>query len=268
MRARRAITALTIPLMALVGLTACQSGEGSSPADASAPAAEVVPAVDLLTVQDLDARMRSASQAAHSARMSMTMTGEGLDMTTQSEFVLDGEAVGLHQVIDVAGETMEMTVVDGLVYMNMGEATGGLFVVLDPATDADLMGGSLEAFTGQVDPAAMFAGAEDVMVSFEADGDPVELDGVQTQPYVAVIDTAKALEASSALLPAGADSADVAAAMPAQLTYHLWLGVEDDLLRKMTFEMQGLSMEALYTGWGSDIQITAPPADQITDLGM
>lgn len=269
MRARRAITALTIPLMALIGLTACQSGDGSTPADASAPAAaEVVPAAELVTAHDLDARMRAASQTAGSGRLVMTMSGEGLDMTSQSEFVLDGQTIAMHQAIDMAGETIEIVIVDGLVYMNMGEASGGLFVVLDPATDGDLLGGSLDALTGQVDPGAMFAGSEDLLVSFEPDGDPIELDGVQAQPYVAVIDTAKALETSSALLPAGVDSAEVAAAMPAELTYHLWLGVDDDLLRKLTFDAMGISTEALYTGWGSDIQISAPPVDQVTQLGL
>ena len=38
----------------------------------------------------------------------------------------------------------------------------------------------------------------------------------------------------------------------------------DKLPRKMTMDMLGTTTEMLFTNWGGDVSVEAPPADQIT----
>jgi hypothetical protein len=266
MRVSRGIAVLSVTAAAVLGLTACSSDAGTKAdkpaAEASSPAEEVSEAESDfdLTAEDFVARVTTASQAAGTLTMQMTTTAAG---TTT-------DATGVIRYVDGAGQEMtmvttvpdvgdvEIRVVGGMVYMSMGELTGGKFIQVDPADTSNPLAASFQGMSGQLDPTGALSQMEGAVVSVEKAGEPEEVGGALAQPYTMVIDTAAASAAMSSEL-AGA------ASLPPQMSYTYWIDA-DDLMRRMSAELPSGSIDATFTGWGEPVDIVAPSADQITEM--
>ncbi|GAA3815522.1 LppX_LprAFG lipoprotein [Cellulomonas soli] len=263
MRARRAITALTIPVVALLGLSACQSDDAAAPASSASEGATAAATEDsgsaVLSAEDFVARTTAAITAAGSVQMAVTTTDATQSMQVNADLVFGGDAQKLRMTMDVEGVATEIRIVDGIQYVSLGEMTGGKFVAVDPASGTDPFGGAFDALIGEMDPTGGIADLEGAIRSIAPEGDPVELDGVQAQPYRLELDTA-------ALQAAMAADGSTAETMPAEMSVVYWIGVDDDLIRKMSIDQDGSVVEMLYSGWGSDLTVVAPTAEEITTL--
>jgi hypothetical protein len=77
--------------------------------------------------------------------------------------------------------------------------------------------------------------------------------GQQLDRYAVSVNTAKALAAQGKKVPAG---------VPKTLTYSMWLD-KAHLIRRMTFDLGGVSMVMSMTDYNKPVHITAPPASKI-----
>jgi hypothetical protein len=266
MRVTRATAVLSLATAAVLGLSACSSDGGAEPergaeSSESTAAAEAAESADFdLTADDFVDRVTAAAQDAGTLTMSMQTTA--LDVTTDATGVvryLDGGAQEMSIVTTVpeVGE-MDMRVVGGMVYMSMGELTGGKFLQIDPSDSSDPMAAQFQGMSGQLDPTGALSGLRDAIRSVEKAGEPEEVGGALAQPYTVTVDTATALSSQPEALAE-------AASLPPELTYTYWID-GDDLMRRMLAELPTGAMDATFTGWGEPVEIVAPSADQITDM--
>jgi len=77
--------------------------------------------------------------------------------------------------------------------------------------------------------------------------------GQQLDRYAVTVNAAKALAAQGKKVPAG---------MPKTLTYSMWLD-KSHLVRRMTFDLSGVSMVMTMSDYNKPVNITAPPASKI-----
>jgi hypothetical protein len=77
--------------------------------------------------------------------------------------------------------------------------------------------------------------------------------GQQLERYAVTVNTAKALALQGKKVPAG---------MPKTLTYSMWLD-KSHLVRRMTFDLSGVSMVMTMSDYNKPVHISAPPASKI-----
>ncbi|WP_329004274.1 hypothetical protein OHA18_12835 [Kribbella sp. NBC_00709] len=253
-------TVAAVPLA--LGLAACGNGDPkgtgyrpSIPAETptaiatrTAAPIEKVPAARLNRVTFVPA-MNSALTKQKSWRITGTMTVNGTTAMTMNgvqtaqpsamSMEMSGAAFG--------GRTAKMIQIKNVAYVSIpGTTPGGKFVRIK-ASDGDL---------GQLidsgDPTTIFK-------SFGANLGGVKFVGAETvggqalDRYDVTVDTAKALALQHKKLPAGA---------PKTLTYSLWMD-KAHLVRRMSFDLLGVSMLMTMTDYNKAVQITAPPASKI-----
>lgn len=256
---------------ASVAATAGES-EGAAPASPEATEAVEEPAV-AADILELTAWMQEAQLEQGSAHVEAGFSGSGAELAGLSgtNQVIDfrfGETLketAMSMSMSLMGTSMDMIMVDGWFYMDMSEATGGEVAYVGTAIE-DLAGDpSVGGTLGMAESMDYVAQAEliaDAVTAFEHTG--VEaVDGQELQSYTVTIDPA-ALPAGAG--PAGVDasSADVISEMEA-----VYRVDADGLLysgeTRLVAEGEELIMTMQYSDWGEPVDITAPPADQVTD---
>jgi len=268
MRSSRRLLAVPAAVTLAWALAACGGGaapaaEGLSPAPVettSEAAAPETPETAEITAANFVETIAGAQQSAGSYDFTMTMSAAGQTISaTGSAQLTDTPEVAMSMEYPGAG-SMEMRLVDSVMYMNMGEATGGKFLQIDPTDPSNPLSASFSEMTGDLDPTKGMAGQQAAIVSVEKAGEPEQLDGVAAQPYQVVIDPSK-IEGPQR------DAIDQAAAagvaLPATFEYTFWIG-PDGLARKMAFDLLGSQTEMTFSNWGAGAPIVAPTADQIT----
>lgn len=187
-----------------------------------------------------------------------TMTAEGdVDYTSSPASV----AMKMTLPGGVGGD-MDVRMVDGVMYLSMGDLTQGKFWKIDPADpDGPLASMGLDKMMDQMDPAkaltAMQGGISKVTYVGAEDG---------LDHYELTVDMKKLMSSMGVDTPQGLGSK-----LPDAVTYDLWL---DDQGRFSKMSMDELPMGAAGTGsmqmtvtdWGEDVSIEAPPADQVTKM--
>ena len=257
LRTRLAVLPAAVVLVAT--LTACGGGTPAAEPSAPAPAtSSSAPAVEPLSVENVVARFDAAQQSVTSYDLTMTTTGVAAMEATGSADLTDGKRnVSLVMSSPEMGD-FEFRLVDGIIYLNMGPLTGGLFVQADPNDPADEFAAGFAGFEDDI-LGTEFEGMEDAITSVTAVGEPEEIDGVPTQPYDVVIDTTKiAADVAEGLL-----TEEALDALPATLTYTYWLDA-DDVPRKMAFDIAGTTTTMTMRNVNAGTPVVAPPADQIT----
>ncbi|TDW17814.1 hypothetical protein [Kribbella kalugense] len=169
----------------------------------------------------------------------MTMDGFQTAKPNAMSMVMAGAAFG--------GKTAKMIQIKNVAYVSIpGTTPGGKFVRIK-ASDGDL--GQL---IDSSDPTTIFK-------SFGSNLGTVKFVGAETvggqalDRYDVTVDTAKALALQHKKLPAGA---------PKTLTYSLWMD-KSHLVRRMSFDLVGVSMLMTMTDYNKPVHITAPPASKI-----
>jgi len=219
-----------------------------------------------LTEDNFAATLVSAQSEADTVHLTGTF-GSG-----QQALAMDGDmqtgdpddlAMDVQLDIPQLGPGVRMILLDQTVYMNLGQPTGDKYAEIDLSDPSDPLGQQFGPLLDTADPGRSIAALDEGLQTLDKVG-AEELDGVATTQYRAVVDTEKALAASgvSENMPP-----EAAAQLPKTLTYDVWVGDDDGLIRKMSFDLLGQTSELTFSEWGEDVQIEAPPASEITKGG-
>lgn len=262
---RRSLAALALPLL-LGGLAACGSDdEGADPASSSSSSSESEESTETEAGSEVDQAefvdtMKAGIKASTTAQMTMQMDmgGQGINADGEVDYTTTPPQMAMTMESPAAaGESIEMRMVDGVMYMNMGQMTNDKFVSFDLSDPANLPPG-MDQLTGTMDPLAAFDSFEDGVQSVVFVGDE-DVDGEQLGHYEVKLDTSKVEQFKE--LPTQAE-------LPKTVSYDLWLD-DENRTRKMTMEMAmagaPVEMEVEFTNWDEPVDIAAPPASEIVE---
>ncbi len=267
---RRSLAALALPLL-LGGLAACGSDDEAEPAASSSSATESQEPTEsqdstetesgsevdkAAFVDDLKAGLEASTTAQMTMNMDMggqAITADGaVDYTTsppQMAMSMESPAA--------AGQSIEMRLVDKVLYMNMGQMTGNKFVKYDLSDPNNLPPG-MDQLTSTMNPLAAFDSFEEGVQSVVFVGDE-DVDGEKLGHYKVKVDTSK-IDQFKAL--------QGQAQLPETVSYDLWLD-DQNRMGKMTMEMDmgsaPVTMEVAFTDWGEPVDIAAPAASEIVE---
>ena len=224
--------------------------ETEEPADDEAADGEEISADEFLDT------FRDGVENSTTGHMTMTtgFTGMSIDAEGDVDYRTDPPAMSVSMTIPSMGGAMDMRFVDGIFYMNMGQASQNKFIKLDPA-DPNSTLGDIGELTESMDPVRSFeqfaAGLEKVVYVGEE-----EVDGETTDHYVLTLDTTKI----ESLKEAGA------AGIPRELDYDIWLD-DENRMRQVLIDM-GTSgqIDMSVEDWGQDVEIEAPAANEIVEM--
>ncbi|MEI5674858.1 MULTISPECIES: hypothetical protein [unclassified Nocardioides] len=285
--ARRLAAAAVLPL-ALTTLAACSDGDPgpgvvsdsagvSTPdlPDESADAPEVPelgePADDVVDgaaegdeIEPAEfVKLFEDAFAGGTSRMSMAMSLATGEMS--AEGVADYSTNPAEMALTMKGAGMpaagvEMRIVDGAMFMKIpGMGADDKFFTIDLSDPDNPLGQSL---TGQLDPKAMFESFGEALESVVYEGEE-DVDGDAADAYAVTVDAAKVLESQG--LPSGAPGTE---SMAPTITYRMLFATDDGSFRRMSVDL-GESLGSVtmdFSDWGQDVDIEAPPADQVTEF--
>lgn len=233
-------------------------GDKEKKADDPAETAETsstgaAPAADL-TKDDFIA-FSEAAQAAGSAHFTMTMSGAA-SITAEGDQVI-GKSAGdsaMSLTMSMAGNKVEMRLVDKVMYMNMGQGTQNEFIKLDLTDTSNPLVAQFGSILDRTDIGQQMEQFGEIVSGVKATGKTEKIDGVDAKAYEMTIDGKKAAEL------AGQD----ASAISDSLTYTVYIG-PDDLIRRLTMDIQGQSIQMDYSKWGEKVSIEKPKDSEISD---
>lgn len=255
-----AVTAIT-----LLSLSACGGGEDTS-ADDPAPASssstideqpseeptEEAPdapsAGEEIDPADMIDVFRGAFENATTATLTMRI-GDQIDADGVADFAVNPPEMRLEMTLPQAPDPIDLILVDGFVYSRfpgMGDGKFTKTALDDPASPFGQLGDQLDLRT-------QFEAMEESITAATYVG---EEDGLEH--YSLVLDSAAlAAEGGTPTVPGA----------PATFTYDLFFDA-DGYLRRMESdptEAEGDEVVATYDAWGEPVEITAPPADQVSE---
>ncbi len=267
----RRVAAATVSVLALGGLAACGDDSGDSDKAASDSTSQVAGETsdDLEEGETVDPAefvktVTEGLEASTTAHVTMTMslgsTGE-VDAEGDLDYTTDPASVAMTMTSPMGGGDMDIRLVDGIMYISMGELTQGKFMKIDPSDPkGPLAGLGMDGMLDQMDPGKALANLEGGISEVTYVGEEDDLDH-----YELTVDMQAMLEQMGSELPPSAESE-----MPETITYDLWL---DDEGRFTKLSMDDLpmggdsgSMEMTVSGWGEEVDIEAPPANQVTEM--
>ena len=228
------------------------AAEEESEAPAEASLAE-------LSVDDFYPSVMAAMRDAGTFRFTSTSdsAGQAQEMTGEARFGDDGVEM---KASGTGAQTMEMILVDKAMYMKSDAfGTGGKWLKIDLSDPNSLFGMIGKA----TDPEVMFKAMESPK-KLELVGSE-EVDGVETNHYTITMDPASYLKAME--FPAA-----MADMLPKELVTDMWVDA-DNLPRKFTQTVEvkapnspatTSTTEGTYSDFGTDVEIEAPPASEVT----
>lgn len=244
-------------LVACLTLSAC--GDEDDPAEAESTSRGGTHDI-ALTEHTFHERLTTAQADAGSAHVEMTMGVRGQAITASGDIEAGKTAAdsSLAMVMDIGSMgSLDMRLVDEVIYMNFGTMTQNKFVKLDLTDASNPIAKQYGQIVEQMDPSRQMELLGEAVKSFEKHGEPEQIDGVEAQPYVVVLDAAK-LPGLEGL------TGSQAAQVPDEITYTVFIG-PDDLLRRMTFDAAGVDMTMDYSKWGEPVDIEAPNPSEVSD---
>ncbi len=257
---RKATLITSVLLAGGLALTGCSSP--SAPADGGStttqePAAKGAP----LTQDDFAQRIADAQFAAGSVHMTMQM-GDSVEGAVEADVVIDKDPkkVQMQMKMNSGGMDGDIRVVDGKMYMNMGELSGGKFLDLSTMPGG---AGDIGAILDQVNPGSQVEGFGDALTDFTADPEGPEIDGVKTTQLTLTLDTRKMFEAQP---QEGVDIDTLVSTIGESMVYDMFVG-PDDLPRRIVMpNVGGMGTGTQeYTKWGEPVKVEAPAKDEIAD---
>ena len=266
----RRVAAATVSVLALGGLAACGDDSGDGDADATDSTSQVAGETgDLEEGDEVDAAefvrtVTDGLEASTTAHIAMTMSlGSAGEMNAEGDidYTSTPPEMAMTMTSPMMGGDMDIRMVDGIMYLSMGQLTRGKFIEIDPAdTKGPLADMGMDGLLDQMDPGKALAGMEEGISKVVFLGEEDDLDH-----YELTVDLQKMLDQMGSDLPPAAESE-----MPESVSYDLWL---DDEGRFTKLSMDELpmggadgSMELTVSGWGEDVDIEAPADSEVTEM--
>jgi len=276
---RHRLAAAAVAPLLLVSVTSCSSGDpassgedvssqapatgssespGSSAESPTGSSAADAPE-DALTTESFLPALQEAAEGQESVHVELDLDGGGqqaftaegdsrLDETSPAmELTLSGPAFG--------DQTAELIAVDDLVYISGLPGTPpDKFVRIDPNDPNDPLGQGFGGLTDQLDPRSTFEAFEAGLERVEYVGEET-VQGDPTEKYRVFVDSAKALRAQGQPAVPG---------LPKTLEYLVWVD-ENDLMRRVSFQLGPISFDGNLSGWGEPVDVEAPPPSDIVE---
>lgn len=242
-------------LLPVLALTAACGGDDQSAGPESSGSSESSETSDQPYDEDtIIPAMQAALGDATSATLDMDLTGQ-MEMSIAGQMLMtekfeEGE---MELTVDLQGQTLQMRQVDGLLYISGPPATPtGKWVEIDPQDTSNPMAQQFAGLAKSGSLTTTFDAFKDGLQKVQYVGEE-EIDGETTHHYVFTVDSAKAAEAQGQMMPPGA---------PEELTYDVWL-TDDDLMRRVTFELGTVKAVIDATDWGEPVEVEAPAQSDI-----
>jgi hypothetical protein len=230
---------------------------------------------------------KQGTEKSKSAKFTMEGSAAGQTISATGAMAIDGANTKFSMTSTAAGETTEMRMVDKVMYIKlpaeqqkqMGTDKSWAKISAD-GTDpiSQAMGSALSQSAEQSDPSKIL---EQVSKAGRIiSSDQTELNGQQVNHYKVELDVAKSVEQFTDQVPAAARDklTEMLKGKDIKIPAELWLN-KDNLPVQVTMD-QGPMMQALgapgagdskftmkYSDWGTTVDVAAPPADQVVDLG-
>jgi hypothetical protein len=275
--------ALVLTLTACSGNSAIGTAEPAAAGEQSRPAGLASPFTDAI---QLASASKQGTEKSKSAKFTMEGSAAGQTMTANGAMAFDGADTKFSMTTTAAGQTTEMRLVDKVMYIKLPAqqqqqaGTDKAWAKIsadgtDPLSQA--MGGALSQSAEQSDPSKMLdqiSKAGRIISS-----DQTELNGQKVNHYKVELDVAKAIDQFTGQVPAAAREqlTEKLKGKDLKIPAELWLD-KDNLPVRITMD-QGPMMQAMgapagdakftmkYSDWGTQVDVVAPPADQVVDFG-
>ncbi|MBC7632821.1 hypothetical protein [Aeromicrobium sp.] len=262
------------PLVLAAGLTlsACgKQAESNADRPESSSASAPVKANDTtLTRATFASAITAALLRAKTSHISMAIEFGGQSIEAEGDVSIGSSVADTSMALTLdlgaagaaagAAGSLDMRLIDETLYLKLGPMTDNKFAVIDLKDDSSPIGKQYSQLVDQMDPSKQLEQIEAALVSIDKKGTPITIDGVDSQPYVIVIDTTK-IPGMSAL------AGDAASALPDTITFTMFVS-KDNLLRRLAAEVAGSSVKVDYTRWGEKVDAKAPAAGDITDKDL
>ena len=233
------------------------TGDAAAEETSQAPEAAEGEEVD---AQEFMAMLQSPGEemlSSYTMTMSVNMGGQAMEMEGAVDVSGESPALDVDMTLPGMG-AVQMVMADGRVFMSMpGVTEEGKYLEVpeeqlgDVATQFDQLDiTSTWDSWGEGAEQIVFVGEEDV-------------DGQDMRRYEVTVDTEAAMEAAGET----AEDAAEATAMPDEIVYDLWVD-DDNLVRRIAFEMEGAVSEITTDNWGEPQEISAPAEEDIQQGGL
>ena len=256
----RRIVGATLILPAVLLGSACTKAEtGAAPGATQAtsgPAGATTTQASGKTYTDkasFIAALKASTEDLKTAHMTMEMKGQGQEISMEGDSRLDPADPASSLTMSMAGMNLEMIVVDKKIFV---KGIPGQ----DPAKWAALdensaMGKELASSADQLDPSRMYDEFDKALTDVKHVGQE-QVDGEDMEKYELTMDTKS--------IP---DLPTEGAELPKTLTYTVWLDGQDRM-RKVSFEILGMTAVATMSDFDKPVEITAPPTNQTIKVNL
>lgn len=259
-RYRRTVGATLLLPAVLLG-SACSKADtgaapGSTQSTAAATTTTAAPAAGKTYTDKADfiAALKASTQDLKTAHMTMEMAGQGQEITMEGDTRLDADNPSSSFTMTMAGMNLEMILVDKKIFV---KGLPGQDPTKWAALDQDsAMGKELSSSADQLDPSRMYDEFDEALTDVKHVG-PEKVDGEDMEKYELTMDTKSIPD-----LPT-----EGAAELPETLTYTAWLD-DQDRMRKVSFEILGMTAVLTMSKFDEPVEISAPPADQTVEVAL
>ncbi|MBJ7358562.1 hypothetical protein [Nocardioides sp.] len=200
------------------------------------------------------ALLRGSLDKATTAHVTMTDGGGTPDVEGDVDYTTSPPSLAMTVTSPMLGTETEVRVVAGSTYVT-NPGPGKKWFVLSPA---DLEGALGDQLDEQLDPAETFERFADAVLR-ATDHGPEDVDGRSLTHYTSVVSTKGYLGSSD---PGGA----AASQLPDSMTQEWWFDTEGRIGRFSSEDALGDELVIVFTDWGGDVRIAAPPPGQVASL--
>lgn len=290
----RSLAAPSVAALALVAVTACGAQQGDTDSDAAAAdanrsasrtGADAVPAdARAAALADDDdpadgkdalqkgekvdpeifiADLRAALAEAETGHLVVSMDLFGAPLKVAGDVDFRGDTPAVAGVVSggMAGEGTEVRLVDGILYAKVPGISDGKFLKLDLGGFGGF-GAEFGKLDSLADPLSAFDEYDDVVSSVTLVGTDT-IDGEATEHYRVRLDPAEFKQLKRHDRLSANDS------LPKNVSFDLWVGKDDNLVRKLVVDLpRTCEMSLRASDWGDDVHIVAPKPSEVTDFDL